>query len=92
MNYLVTRPRKLVTVYLPLLAFLFVLLFPFYWMALTAIKPDEQLIDMVNATLARDASGRTAPITSRSAPRRLRQMDVTPRELALLNLLWEARR
>ena len=23
-----------------------VLLFPFYWMALTAIKPDEQLIDM----------------------------------------------
>ena len=25
---------------------LIVLLFPFYWMALTSIKPDEQLIDM----------------------------------------------
>ncbi len=25
---------------------MFVLLFPFYWMALTAIKPDEQLLDM----------------------------------------------
>jgi multiple sugar transport system permease protein len=35
-----------VTVYLPLLVFLIVLLFPFYWMALTSIKPDEQLIDM----------------------------------------------
>jgi multiple sugar transport system permease protein len=23
-----------------------VLLFPFYWMALTAIKPDEQLLDL----------------------------------------------
>ena len=26
--------------------FLIVLLFPFYWMALTAIKPNEQLLDM----------------------------------------------
>src|SRR5262249_58138307 len=25
---------------------LVVLLFPFYWMALTAIKPDEQLLDL----------------------------------------------
>jgi multiple sugar transport system permease protein len=32
--------------YLPLFVILVVLLFPFYWMALTAIKPDEQLIDM----------------------------------------------
>jgi len=39
-------PRRVVTRYLPLLVILFVLLFPFYWMALTAIKPDEQLIDM----------------------------------------------
>ena len=33
-------------VYLPLFVIMVVLIFPFYWMALTAIKPDEQLIDM----------------------------------------------
>jgi multiple sugar transport system permease protein len=46
MSYLETLPRRLVTVYLPLALILIVLLFPFYWMALTAIKPDEQLIEM----------------------------------------------
>lgn len=46
MAYLDTLPRRVVTVYLPLFVILVVLLFPFYWMALTAIKPDEQLIDM----------------------------------------------
>jgi hypothetical protein len=35
MNYLVTLPRRIVTVYVPLGAFLFVLLFPFYWMIVT---------------------------------------------------------
>jgi multiple sugar transport system permease protein len=33
-----------VTVYVPLLVFLFVLLFPFYWMAVTAIKPNAELL------------------------------------------------
>jgi len=46
MSYLESLPRRVVTLYLPLGVILFVLLFPFYWMALTAIKPDEQLIDM----------------------------------------------
>jgi multiple sugar transport system permease protein len=46
MSYLETLRRRLVTVYLPLGIILLVLLFPFYWMALTSIKPDEQLIDM----------------------------------------------
>jgi len=46
MSYLESIPRRLVTLYLPLLLFLIVLLFPFYWMALTAIKPNEQLLDM----------------------------------------------
>src|SRR5262249_47444291 len=46
MSYLQTLPRRLVTLYLPLSLILFVLLFPFYWMALTAIKPDEQLLDL----------------------------------------------
>jgi multiple sugar transport system permease protein len=39
-------PRRVVTLYLPLFVILIVLLFPFYWMGLTSIKPDEQLIDM----------------------------------------------
>ena len=46
MSYLQQLPRRLVTLYLPLSIILLVLLFPFYWMALTAIKPDEQLLDL----------------------------------------------
>src|SRR5437868_12063319 len=44
MNYLVSVPRKIVTVWLPLCAFLFVLLFPFYWMVITTLKPNEELL------------------------------------------------
>ena len=44
MEYLNTLPRRVVTVYLPLAAFLFVLLFPFYWMAITTFKPNAELI------------------------------------------------
>jgi multiple sugar transport system permease protein len=44
MNYLVSLPRRILTIYLPLAAFLFVLLFPFYWMAMTAFKPDAELL------------------------------------------------
>ena len=43
MTYLDSPLRRWVTVYLPLLCFLFVLLFPFYWMAITAVKPNEEL-------------------------------------------------
>jgi multiple sugar transport system permease protein len=46
MSYLESLPRRVFTLYLPLFVILVVLLFPFYWMALTSIKPDEQLIDM----------------------------------------------
>jgi multiple sugar transport system permease protein len=46
MSYLERLPRRLITVYLPLGVILLVLMFPFYWMALTAIKPDDQLLDM----------------------------------------------
>src|SRR6202049_706187 len=46
MSYLQTVPRRLVTLYLPLSIILIILLFPFYWMGLTAIKPDEQLLDL----------------------------------------------
>src|SRR6201746_1257157 len=46
MSYLQSVPRRLVTLYLPVAILLFVLLFPFYWMGLTAIKPDDQLLDL----------------------------------------------
>jgi len=44
MGYLETRKQRAITVYLPLFAFLFVLLFPFYWMAITSVKPDNELL------------------------------------------------
>jgi multiple sugar transport system permease protein len=46
MSYLESLPRRVVTLYIPLGLILIILLFPFYWMVLTSIKPDEQLIDM----------------------------------------------
>jgi multiple sugar transport system permease protein len=59
MSYLDTVPRKLVTVYLPLVVFLIVLLFPFYWMAITSVKPDAELLSregnpfwVINPTLS----------------------------------------
>ncbi|MET3433424.1 multiple sugar transport system permease protein [Herbaspirillum seropedicae] len=44
MDFLQSTPRKWVTIYIPLLIFLFVLLFPFYWMVITAFKPDNELL------------------------------------------------
>jgi len=44
MGFLETRGTRLVTVYLPLVIFVFVLLFPFYWMAITSVKPDHELL------------------------------------------------
>jgi multiple sugar transport system permease protein len=59
MNYLVSLPRRIVAVYLPLFVFIVVLLFPFYWMTITALKPDAELLSregnpfwVVNPTLA----------------------------------------
>ena len=37
--------RRMITVYLPLACFIIVLLFPFYWMTITAIKPDSEMYD-----------------------------------------------
>ncbi|MHB1248647.1 MAG: carbohydrate ABC transporter permease [Polaromonas sp.] len=44
MSFLNSLSRRTVTVYIPLGIFVFVLLFPFYWMAITSIKPDGELI------------------------------------------------
>ena len=38
-------PQRLVTLYLPLGVFVFVLLFPFYWMTITAFKSNEELLN-----------------------------------------------
>jgi multiple sugar transport system permease protein len=48
MSYLNRLPRRIVVLYLPLLVFIIVLLFPFYWMAITAVKPNDQLTDYNN--------------------------------------------
>lgn len=48
MSYLNRLPRRIVVLYLPLLVFIIVLLFPFYWMAITAVKPNNQLTDYNN--------------------------------------------
>jgi len=47
MGYLESVPRRVVTLYLPLAVFLFVLLFPFYWMVVTSFKPNEELISHI---------------------------------------------
>jgi multiple sugar transport system permease protein len=44
MGYLTSLPRKVVTIYTPLVVFLIVLLFPFYWMTITAFKPNSELL------------------------------------------------
>ena len=44
MSFLDSPLRKAMVVYLPLGVFVFVLLFPFYWMAITAFKPNNELL------------------------------------------------
>jgi multiple sugar transport system permease protein len=44
MGYLDTLRTKVVTVFLPLAIFVFVLLFPFYWMVITSFKPNNELL------------------------------------------------
>ena len=44
MDYLDSSLRRWVTIYAPLLCFLFILLFPFYWMIMTSFKSNEELV------------------------------------------------
>jgi len=46
MNYLETRGARLVNLWLPLGLIMVVLIFPFYWMGLTAVKPDQELVNL----------------------------------------------
>jgi multiple sugar transport system permease protein len=43
MEYLDSRLRRWVTVYVPIICFLVILLFPFYWMGMTSFKSNEEL-------------------------------------------------
>jgi multiple sugar transport system permease protein len=45
MSYLDSLPRRLVRIYTPLAVIVIFLLFPFYWMAVTTFKPDEEMYD-----------------------------------------------
>lgn len=58
MDYLTSLPRRWVTIYIPLILLLVILLFPFYWMGMTAFKPNEELLSkagnpfwLINPTL-----------------------------------------
>ena len=44
MGYLDTSAKRWVTIYAPLGIFVFVLLFPFYWMVITSFKPNKELL------------------------------------------------
>ncbi len=46
MSFLSTLPQRVVRTYIPLSLIVVVLLFPFYWMGITAIKPKEHLLDL----------------------------------------------
>jgi multiple sugar transport system permease protein len=46
MEYLSSLPKRVVTVYVPLAVFVIVLLFPFYWMAITSVKSNKELLDL----------------------------------------------
>ena len=40
-----SRARRMVMIYLPLACFVLILLFPFYWMAITSFKPNAELLN-----------------------------------------------
>jgi multiple sugar transport system permease protein len=43
MDYLGSLPRRWVVVYIPLIVFVIVLVFPFYWMIITTFKPASEM-------------------------------------------------
>jgi multiple sugar transport system permease protein len=43
-----SRAKRVVFIYLPLACFVFILLFPFYWMVVTTFKPNAELYDYKN--------------------------------------------
>ena len=56
--------RRMVTIYIPLALFVIVLLFPFYWMAITAIKPDYEMYDYKPSTTRSGSTRRRLPTST----------------------------
>src|SRR2546430_11717869 len=40
-----SRARRVMMIYLPLSCFVLILLFPFYWVAITSFKPNAELLN-----------------------------------------------
>jgi len=43
-----SKARRVVVLYVPLICFVIILLFPFYWMVMTSFKPNGELYDLTN--------------------------------------------
>jgi multiple sugar transport system permease protein len=48
-----SRAKRAVFLYVPLACFVFILLFPFYWMTITAFKPNAELYSYKTRNAAR---------------------------------------
>ena len=72
MGYLDSLPRRWVTLYIPVLVFLFVLLFPFYWMAMTAFKPNAELVSRAAAIRSGSSARRSIISGNCFSERRIR--------------------
>ena len=57
-----SRARRMVMIYLPLSCFVLILLFPFYWMAITSFKPNAELL--ITGSTTRSGSLRPRSRTS----------------------------
>ena len=71
MSYLSTLPQRVVNVYTPLALIVLVLLFPFYWMVVTAVKPNvpaPPLIEWAARKIWLMASLLSAPTSSSRRP------------------------
>ena len=63
--------RSTITVYIPLALFVIVLLFPFYWMTITAFKPDYEMYDYNEVQSVLGAIAHAAQYRSAAVPDRV---------------------
>ncbi len=59
-----SRARRVMMIYLPLSCFVLILLFPFYWMAITSFKPNGELLNYKDTQPVLDLLRRRSPISS----------------------------
>jgi len=65
-----SRARRMVMIYLPLSCFVLILLFPFYWMAITSFKPNAELLNY-KATIRSGSPRRRSRISASAVRDRL---------------------